>query len=181
MANEPSVGLFHVQEHIRKTVPVMVKMQVSERLLCGIGSHQTSQILFTQRDMKTTTQRIDEVKYDTAYSLRTVQGLHGLTTFTNIKDMIVNCINVMKEIPRYKSRHFAMNVVNFGSLAHKHQLGLLLLYLHPAVQALHLNIQSLHPLLLTLLLLQPPPNRPPRTIQRPPLKMKRQPPRPHRQ
>ena len=121
---------------------------------------------FTQRDMKTTTQRIDEVKYDTAYSLRTVQGLHGLTTFTNIKDMIVNCINVMKEIPRYTSCHLAVNVVNFGSLAHKHQHGLLLLYLHPAVQALHLNILYLHHLLLKLLLPQPPRNHPPQMIQR---------------
>ncbi len=29
LANEPSIGLFHIQEHIRKSVPKMVDLKVT--------------------------------------------------------------------------------------------------------------------------------------------------------
>lgn len=43
-------------------------------------------------------QRIDEVKYNTEYSLRTVQSLHDLPTFLNIKDMMEKSIALMKDL-----------------------------------------------------------------------------------
>eukprot|EP00026_Physarum_polycephalum_P015860 Phypoly_transcript_16650.p1 GENE.Phypoly_transcript_16650~~Phypoly_transcript_16650.p1 ORF type:complete len:241 (+),score=35.44 Phypoly_transcript_16650:128-850(+) len=77
LANEPSVGLYHVQEHIRKTIPKNTEMK---------------------REIRKKYQNIEAMTYDVNFSIQTVKSLHDLTTFQTIKETMDNCINMLNSL-----------------------------------------------------------------------------------
>jgi len=77
LANEPSIGLYHVQEHVRKTIP------------------RNSEL---KKDLKKKSQLLEEVTYDVDYSLSAVRGLVDLTTFTNIKALIEQSVATLHQM-----------------------------------------------------------------------------------
>jgi len=79
LANEPSLGLFHVQEHIRKNAPKLGDIK---------------------KEMGKKATNIEEISYDLNYSLQTIQSLHDLTTFENIKVKLDTCIELIHKINR---------------------------------------------------------------------------------
>jgi len=79
LANEPSIGLYHVQEHIRRSVPKLVQMKT---------------------DLKQKCQVIDEASFDVDYTLLTVKSLHGMTTFGNVKAVLDAAIQTTDSINR---------------------------------------------------------------------------------
>merc|ERR1711879_947966 len=64
MSNEPSLGLFHVQEHIRRTVPKIVTLK---------------------KDLDTSNAKVSSMTYDIEDSSKIVNTLKGLESFRNIK------------------------------------------------------------------------------------------------
>eukprot|EP01112_Ceratiomyxa_fruticulosa_P014146 TRINITY_DN4030_c0_g1_i1.p1 TRINITY_DN4030_c0_g1~~TRINITY_DN4030_c0_g1_i1.p1 ORF type:complete len:320 (+),score=95.47 TRINITY_DN4030_c0_g1_i1:748-1707(+) len=79
LANEPSLGLFHVQEHIRKNAPKLGEVK---------------------KEMRKKATNIEEITYDLNYSLQTIQSLHDLTTFDDIKVKLDTCIELIHKINR---------------------------------------------------------------------------------
>jgi hypothetical protein len=77
LANEPSLGLYHVQEHVHKCVPRLVDLQ---------------------KELRKTRQQIDEVTYDIDYTLTTVQDLEGLPTFQSINQLMHSSIAMLNDI-----------------------------------------------------------------------------------
>jgi BLOC-1 related complex subunit 8 len=81
LSNEPSVGLFHIQEHIKKTIPRSVEIK---------------------REMKKKYQAVESTTYDVDFSIQTVKSLHDLVTFQSIKQLMDNCVEMLN-INRYIS------------------------------------------------------------------------------
>jgi len=67
IANEPSIGLFHVQEHIHRTIPKLVEIK---------------------NDYRTKGKQISDSSYDLNYSLSCIKNLRGLLTFQTIKKIL---------------------------------------------------------------------------------------------
>jgi len=79
LANEPSIGLYQVQEHIRRTIP------------------RNSEL---KSELKKRYQAVDAVTYDVNFSLQIVKGLHDLTTFVDIKHKLDHCIEIANQLSR---------------------------------------------------------------------------------
>ena len=67
-ANEPSLGLYRIQEHIAVSVPKLVEQQ---------------------RQLRENCQRMEGACYDLEYNTRTLRDMAGITQFTGIKDRYV--------------------------------------------------------------------------------------------
>lgn len=81
VANEPSVGLYHVQDHIRRSIPKFVDIQ---------------------REVRSTQEKTEEVILDVDYSLATVKSLHGLPTFTNVNELMNSSIARLQKMNQAK-------------------------------------------------------------------------------
>mmetsp|Transcript_28225 Transcript_28225/g.39867 ORF Transcript_28225/g.39867 Transcript_28225/m.39867 type:complete len:215 (-) Transcript_28225:2316-2960(-) len=77
LANEPSIGLYHVQEHVRKSVN-----KFSE----------------TKAEMKKNSEAITEALVDVDYALLTVKSLVGLKTFSNIQTMLLKSHQIAEKL-----------------------------------------------------------------------------------
>merc|ERR1712137_1158587 len=64
IANEPSIGLYHVQTHIRKAVPKATK---------------------SSEDLKATSDRVSAVMIDTDLSVQTLKTVNRIQSYKNIK------------------------------------------------------------------------------------------------
>ncbi|GAM23986.1 hypothetical protein SAMD00019534_071610, partial [Acytostelium subglobosum LB1] len=85
IANEPSVGLFHVQEHIRKAVPKNVTLK---------------------KDMKSLSTHIEEVSYEVNDSTSTVQIFAEINTFDHIHKMLLSSIDKVSKLVNNKQLQF---------------------------------------------------------------------------
>eukprot|EP01126_Amoeba_proteus_P047701 TRINITY_DN5465_c0_g1_i12.p1 TRINITY_DN5465_c0_g1~~TRINITY_DN5465_c0_g1_i12.p1 ORF type:complete len:321 (-),score=61.35 TRINITY_DN5465_c0_g1_i12:142-1104(-) len=77
MANEPSVGLYHVSNHVIKSVPRCVE---------------------TKNQLKESTKSIKELNYDMDSTLVTIQELKDLNTFNNIRELLSSSISIVEKI-----------------------------------------------------------------------------------
>eukprot|EP01102_Stenamoeba_stenopodia_P000906 TRINITY_DN10835_c0_g1_i1.p1 TRINITY_DN10835_c0_g1~~TRINITY_DN10835_c0_g1_i1.p1 ORF type:complete len:265 (+),score=70.83 TRINITY_DN10835_c0_g1_i1:55-849(+) len=71
LANEPSLGLYYVQDNILRSVPKLVD---------------------NKKKLKSQTQKVEEAVFDVEYSLRTVKALHNVSSFQNVKQMLDRAI-----------------------------------------------------------------------------------------
>eukprot|EP01124_Arcella_intermedia_P033282 TRINITY_DN7933_c0_g1_i1.p1 TRINITY_DN7933_c0_g1~~TRINITY_DN7933_c0_g1_i1.p1 ORF type:complete len:208 (-),score=59.09 TRINITY_DN7933_c0_g1_i1:77-664(-) len=77
LANEPSIGLYHVCDHIIRNVPRSVE---------------------TKKILKTSNKSVEDLNYDMDFTIRTVRNLHDLDTFTNLKQLITESTKTLENI-----------------------------------------------------------------------------------
>jgi len=87
LSNEPSIGLYHVCDHVSRNVPKTVD---------------------TKRSLKATNKLVDDLNYDMDFTIRTVRNLHDLDTFNNIRQLISDSLTTIdmiksKEPPKPKT------------------------------------------------------------------------------
>eukprot|EP01123_Difflugia_compressa_P006303 TRINITY_DN1848_c0_g1_i1.p1 TRINITY_DN1848_c0_g1~~TRINITY_DN1848_c0_g1_i1.p1 ORF type:complete len:236 (-),score=67.13 TRINITY_DN1848_c0_g1_i1:160-801(-) len=77
LANEPSIGLYHVCDHISRNVPKTVE---------------------TKKSLKATNKKVEDLNYDMDHTIRTVRNLNELDTFKNIKQLLNDSITTLEQI-----------------------------------------------------------------------------------
>eukprot|EP00040_Diaphanoeca_grandis_P030310 m.178993 g.178993 ORF g.178993 m.178993 type:complete len:320 (+) comp31954_c3_seq2:294-1253(+) len=82
LANEPSLGLFRMQEHVRRTVPELVE---------------------TKRSLKHITQTIQGTCHDIEYALNSVQAMHSITSLARLQAYTVKAIEYQQMIKRQRN------------------------------------------------------------------------------
>lgn len=80
LANEPSIGLYHCANHIKKAVPVLSDMQVTLRGTC---------------------KDVDNAVYECTDAARAVCAMHELVAFRNTKDSISRSIATVEQARRH--------------------------------------------------------------------------------
>jgi len=73
------LGLYHVQEHIRRTIPRNTELK---------------------REIKKKYQAVEAATYDLDFSLQTVKSLHDLVTFKDIKEMLDKANELVNQLQR---------------------------------------------------------------------------------
>ncbi|KAL6059716.1 BLOC-1-related complex subunit 8 [Balamuthia mandrillaris] len=94
VANEPATGLYHVEEHVRVSVPKLVRLN---------------------RKLGGDKQRMEDTTLDLDYSIETVESLHGLTTFQDIQQVMRSCMSMMEEITKRNNSREASRAVTLNS------------------------------------------------------------------
>ncbi|EGG16011.1 hypothetical protein DFA_09683 [Cavenderia fasciculata] len=82
LANEPSVGMYHVQEHIRKAVPKNVTLK---------------------KEVKNLTSHIEDISYNVDDSIKAIQSINEITTFNHIHELLVSSIDRASKLVNNKS------------------------------------------------------------------------------
>lgn len=77
MLNEPSVGLYRVQEHVRRSLPQLVDKKI---------------------EMQSLQRKVQGISYDTDYSLKTVQSMQNISHFTIIQECLKSAIASKKNL-----------------------------------------------------------------------------------
>jgi len=77
LANEPSVGLYHVQTHIQKSVPKIVNQK---------------------KDVNSQTKQVTDAYYDLDFSAKTIKELQENTTFSNINQLLTDSMKMAEEV-----------------------------------------------------------------------------------
>ncbi len=77
LANEPSIGLYHCANHIKKAVPVLSDMQMALRGTC---------------------KDVDNAVYECTDAARAVCAMHELVAFRNTKDSISRSISTVEQV-----------------------------------------------------------------------------------
>mmetsp|Transcript_36809 Transcript_36809/g.63265 ORF Transcript_36809/g.63265 Transcript_36809/m.63265 type:complete len:140 (-) Transcript_36809:13-432(-) len=83
LANEPSLGLFHVQEHIKKSIPKIVVMQ---------------------KELDTTTGKIKTVTCNVEDATKTITTLTGLQSFKNIKETSTKARQLLEQMTKQRQQ-----------------------------------------------------------------------------
>ncbi|XP_068694377.1 BLOC-1-related complex subunit 8 homolog isoform X1 [Montipora capricornis] len=81
MLNEPSVGLYRVQEHVRRSLPQLVDKKI---------------------EMQSLHKKLEGTSYDVEYSLKTVQSMQDIPHFTIIQECLKSAIASKKNLDRRK-------------------------------------------------------------------------------
>ncbi|XP_078373872.1 BLOC-1-related complex subunit 8 homolog isoform X2 [Oculina patagonica] len=81
MLNEPSVGLYRVQEHVRRSLPQLVDKKI---------------------EMQSLHKKVQGISYDVEYSLKTVQSMQNISHFTIIQECLKSAIASKKNLDRRK-------------------------------------------------------------------------------
>ncbi|XP_022780074.1 BLOC-1-related complex subunit 8 homolog isoform X3 [Stylophora pistillata] len=77
MLNEPSVGLYRVQEHVRRSLPQLVDKKI---------------------EMQSLQKKVQGISYDVDYSLKTVQSMQNISHFTIIQECLKSAIASKKNL-----------------------------------------------------------------------------------
>eukprot|EP00050_Salpingoeca_kvevrii_P016097 m.52521 g.52521 ORF g.52521 m.52521 type:complete len:244 (+) comp6699_c0_seq2:199-930(+) len=77
LANEPSLGIYRIQEHVSRSVPSLVD---------------------SKRELQSMNQRLEGAIHDTEYALETVQGMRGIRQIGNIQSCLVAAIAAQQAI-----------------------------------------------------------------------------------
>mmetsp|Transcript_9650 Transcript_9650/g.10686 ORF Transcript_9650/g.10686 Transcript_9650/m.10686 type:complete len:237 (+) Transcript_9650:24-734(+) len=79
LANEPSIGLYHITDHIRRNVPKLVTMK---------------------QHMKKETTVVNDFNYDLEYTMASIKSLGQITTFDSIKNLVSSSIESVQKMNR---------------------------------------------------------------------------------
>jgi len=79
LANEPSIGLYHVSDHVRRTVPKTVDLK---------------------KTLKATCKAVEDLHYDMDYTMRTVESLNELQSFKNMNGLLKQATNILEMIAK---------------------------------------------------------------------------------
>mmetsp|Transcript_35907 Transcript_35907/g.94125 ORF Transcript_35907/g.94125 Transcript_35907/m.94125 type:complete len:275 (+) Transcript_35907:297-1121(+) len=89
LANEPSLGLYRMEEHVLKAVPELVK---------------------TKQDIAKLTAIVQGTCHDVEYALTTVQQMHQISSFESLQAHTENAIRFQQEIRRRQAKKAAAAV-----------------------------------------------------------------------
>lgn len=81
LANEPSLGLYRIQEHIRRTTPALVERK---------------------KELETNKKKIDGATYDLDYSMSAVEVIGKIKQFTNISEALKCAIEMKQKLDERK-------------------------------------------------------------------------------
>jgi hypothetical protein len=82
-ANEPSLGLYRLQEHIRHAVPDSVERK---------------------RQLMNIQQRVQGLGYDADYAVKTLQSLSGMQYFTGVQQQLKKAIDLKRNLNEDRQR-----------------------------------------------------------------------------
>ncbi|KAN0024753.1 hypothetical protein ACTFIV_009162 [Dictyostelium citrinum] len=85
IANEPTIGLFHVQDHIRRNIPKNVELK---------------------KNIKALGEKIEEKSFDIDYSTKTIKTFSEIQTFSNISSLLQQSIERANKLVNNKSLLF---------------------------------------------------------------------------
>ncbi|EGC28781.1 hypothetical protein DICPUDRAFT_159733 [Dictyostelium purpureum] len=85
IANEPTIGLFHVQDHIRRNIPKNINLK---------------------NNIKDLGDKIEEKSFDIDYSTKTIQSFKEIETFSNISNLLQASIEKANKLVNNKSLLF---------------------------------------------------------------------------
>lgn len=76
-ANEPSLGMYRIQEHVAVTVPKLVEQQLQ---------------------LQDNSQRVEGASYDLEYDTKTLRDMAGITQFRGIKNSLLRAIQLKQQL-----------------------------------------------------------------------------------
>eukprot|EP01121_Diplochlamys_sp_Union-15-3_P004651 TRINITY_DN14840_c0_g1_i1.p1 TRINITY_DN14840_c0_g1~~TRINITY_DN14840_c0_g1_i1.p1 ORF type:complete len:236 (-),score=48.60 TRINITY_DN14840_c0_g1_i1:95-802(-) len=79
LANEPSIGLYHICDHIKRSVPKLVTLKKS---------------------LRKDTKAVDDFNYDLESTLLTIRGLGQFQGFDEIQKILISCMTTVEMINR---------------------------------------------------------------------------------
>jgi hypothetical protein len=79
LANEPSVGIHHVNSHVHRSVHKMVQIK---------------------KELKKHSQLQDDIAYDMDQTISTVRGYHDINSFQSLRDLVVYSLQVCDSIEK---------------------------------------------------------------------------------
>ena len=94
VANEPSIGLYHVSQHCKRSVPKLVEMKKeyqarTQEVVCSsFPTCMLFDLIFGQND----------VTFDMDFSISTAKTLQTLTTFGNIRDLLFKSMDIVDSL-----------------------------------------------------------------------------------
>ncbi|XP_065188948.1 uncharacterized protein LOC135819633 [Sycon ciliatum] len=77
LGNEPSLGLYRLQEHVRRSMPVLVDKK---------------------RELEQINQQVQGVCFDTEYAGSVVKDMHGIAQFTNVQELLNKAITMKQSL-----------------------------------------------------------------------------------
>ena len=77
LANEPSLGLYRIQEHVHRTTPALVRRK---------------------NELSANKKKLEGVLYDMDYSLGAVENIGSIRQFTNISEALKSAIEVKQKL-----------------------------------------------------------------------------------
>lgn len=77
LANEPSLGLYRIQEHVHRTTPALIKRK---------------------NDLSANKKKLEGVLYDLDYSLGAVDNIGKIRQFTNISEALKSAIEIKQKL-----------------------------------------------------------------------------------
>ena len=77
LANEPSLGLYRIQEHVHRTTPALVERK---------------------KELDANRKKIEGVSYDLDYSLSAVDAIGSIKQFTNIAEALKSAIEIKQKL-----------------------------------------------------------------------------------
>eukprot|EP00041_Stephanoeca_diplocostata_P004026 m.40310 g.40310 ORF g.40310 m.40310 type:complete len:298 (-) comp14801_c0_seq4:61-954(-) len=77
LANEPSLGMYRMQEHVSKSVPELVQYK---------------------KDIQKNTQRIQGACHDVEYALNTIQDMHSITSLASLHAHTVKAVELQQAL-----------------------------------------------------------------------------------
>ncbi|XP_078451719.1 BLOC-1-related complex subunit 8 isoform X3 [Lampetra fluviatilis] len=96
LANEPSVALFRLQEHVRKSLPELVEHKV---------------------DMQSLEQQGQGLIYDVDYAIGAVNNIaRSTTTFSNVEGLLRKAVAIKQQLNKASSRTLADTACNTGAM-----------------------------------------------------------------
>lgn len=77
LANEPSLGLYRIQEHIHRTTPALVEKK---------------------KELEINKKKVEGVSYDMDYSISAVDSIGNIKQFTNISEALKSAIDLKQKL-----------------------------------------------------------------------------------
>ena len=77
LANEPSLGLYRIQEHIHRTIPALVDKK---------------------KELEINKKKVEGVSYDMDYSISAVDSIGNIKQFTNISEALKSAIDLKQKL-----------------------------------------------------------------------------------
>ncbi|CAM9293500.1 unnamed protein product [Lampetra fluviatilis] len=116
LANEPSVALFRLQEHVRKSLPELVEHK-------AWGSPQPPHQPMSHPpppssvDMQSLEQQGQGLIYDVDYAIGAVNNIaRSTTTFSNVEGLLRKAVAIKQQLNKASSRTLADTACNTGAM-----------------------------------------------------------------
>jgi hypothetical protein len=100
VANEPSIGLYHVSQHVRRSVPKLaeLKKDYQSRTQQVVSRNTTKKDQSVGPFWSYLTILQNDVAFDMDFSISTAKSIQGITAFQNIKEMLFQSMDIVETL-----------------------------------------------------------------------------------